>query len=91
MRERLFARMVRSLKPGGVLVLQGYTPAQLEFRTGGPPLLSHLYTEELLRAAFASLEILTLHSYEAMVTEGTGHHGRSALVGLVARRPMAST
>jgi 2-polyprenyl-3-methyl-5-hydroxy-6-metoxy-1,4-benzoquinol methylase len=87
LRERLFARMVRSLKPGGVLVLQGYTPQQLAFRTGGPPLLSHLYTEELLRAAFSSLDILTLRSYEAMVTEGSGHHGPSALVGLVARRP----
>lgn len=87
LRDRLFARMVRSLKPGGVLVLQGYTPQQLEFRTGGPPLLSHLYTEELLRAAFAGLDILALRSYEAVVTEGAGHHGRSALVGLLARRP----
>ncbi len=87
LRERLFARIVRSLKPGGVLVLQGYTPQQLEFRTGGPPVLSHLYTEDLLRAAFASLDILTLRSYEAMVREGAGHHGQSALVGLVARRP----
>jgi SAM-dependent methyltransferase len=86
LRARLFARMVRSLKPGGVLVLQGYTPLQLAFRTGGPPLLSHLYTEDLLRDAFADLDIITLHSYEAMVTEGAGHHGRSALVGLVARR-----
>jgi SAM-dependent methyltransferase len=87
LRERVFANMVRSLKPGGVLLLQGYTPQQLEFRTGGPPLLSHLYTEELLREAFAGLDILTLRSYEGMVTEGAGHHGRSALVGLVARRP----
>lgn len=87
LRERLFARIVRSLKPGGVLVLQGYTPQQLAFRTGGPPHLSHLYTEELLRAAFASLDILTLRSHEAMVTEGAGHHGQSAQVGLVARRP----
>lgn len=39
--------------PVGVLVLQGYTPQQLEFRMGCLPLLSHLYTEELLRAAFS--------------------------------------
>ena len=44
LRERLFARMVASLRPGGTLVLQGYTPRQLEYRTGGPPLVSHLYT-----------------------------------------------
>ncbi len=86
MRARLFERIVRSLKPGGVLILQGYTPKQLEYRTGGPPFLSHLYTPELLRAAFAGLTIIELREYEAEVREGQGHSGRSALVGLVARR-----
>jgi SAM-dependent methyltransferase len=86
LRERLFAHIVRSLKPGGTLVLQGYTPEQLEYRTGGPPLLSHLYTEELLRSAFADLEILELRSYIAEIHEGRGHAGQSALIGLVARR-----
>jgi cyclopropane fatty-acyl-phospholipid synthase-like methyltransferase len=86
-RARLFARMAAALVPGGVLVLQGYTPRQLEFKTGGPPLLSHLYTEALLRDAFASLQIDELVVYEADLAEGTQHHGRSALVGLVARRP----
>jgi 2-polyprenyl-3-methyl-5-hydroxy-6-metoxy-1,4-benzoquinol methylase len=85
-RTRLFAHMTNSLKPGGILVLQGYTPKQLEYRTGGPPFVSHLYTPELLRAAFENLEILALREYEADVAEGTGHRGRSALIGLVARR-----
>jgi SAM-dependent methyltransferase len=86
LRERLFARMVRALKSGGRLVLQGYTPRQLEYRTGGPPLLSHLYTEALLRDAFAELEIEILREYEADLAEGSGHLCRSALIGLVARR-----
>jgi SAM-dependent methyltransferase len=86
LRERLFANIQRCLKPGGVLLLQGYTPKQLEYRTGGPPLVSHLYTEALLRQAFAAMDILTLREYEADVAEGTGHLGRSALIGLVARR-----
>ena len=86
MRERLFGRIVKTLKRGGTLVLQGYTPRQLEYRTGGPPLASHLYTEAMLRAAFADLEILTLREYDADVSEGSGHSGRSALIGLVGRR-----
>ncbi len=85
-RTRLFERIVRSLKPGGVLILQGYTPKQLEYRTGGPPFLSHLYTRELLEAAFADLSIIELREYEAEVQEGQGHSGQSALIGLVARR-----
>ncbi|MFT7400774.1 MAG: SAM-dependent methyltransferase [Hydrogenophaga sp.] len=86
LRERLFARMVRALKPGGRLVLQGYTPRQLEYRTGGPPLASHLYTPTLLRDAFNGLDIEHLREYEADLSEGSGHSGRSALIGLVARR-----
>jgi SAM-dependent methyltransferase len=87
MRERLFAHMVGALKPGGLLVLQGYTPKQLEYKTGGPPILSHLYTAELLRAAFAALQIIELREYEAELTEGSQHHGHSALIGLIARKP----
>ena len=86
LRARLFAHIVACLKPGGVLVLQGYTPRQLDYRTGGPPVLSHLYTEALLRDAFADMDLITLREYDADVAEGTGHHGRSALIGLVARR-----
>ena len=86
LRTRLFQRMVASLKPGGLLILQGYTPRQLDYRTGGPPILSHLYTADLLRTAFAGLTIITLSEYEADVQEGTGHSGRSALIGMVARR-----
>lgn len=85
-RAHLFERIVRSLKPGGVLILQGYTPKQLEYRTGGPPILSHLYTRDLLVSALADLSIVELREYEAEVHEGQGHSGRSALIGLVARR-----
>lgn len=87
LRTRMFDRIVRALKPGGRLVLQGYTPKQLDYRTGGPGQLDHLYTEELLRTAFAALDIEVLTAYEAEVDEGTGHRGRSALIGLVARKP----
>lgn len=87
LRERLFANMVRCLKSGGIVVLQGYTPKQLEYKTGGPGILSHLYTAQFLRAAFAPLQIIELDEYEAQLSEGTRHEGRSALVGLLARKP----
>jgi SAM-dependent methyltransferase len=90
MRSRLFARMVRALKPGGMLVLQGYTPKQLEYKTGGPGVLANLYTGELLRQEFGALEILELREYEAELSEGARHTGRSALVGLLARRRSAT-
>ena len=86
-RAALFARIMAALKPGGLLILQGYTPRQLEYRTGGPPHLSHLYTQEMLEQAFAALEPIDLREYEAHLTEGVQHHGQSALIGMVARKP----
>lgn len=87
LRSRLFARMARALKPGGLLIVQGYTPAQLELKTGGPGVLENLYTEELLRTEFAALQIVDLEAYQAVLHEGTRHAGPSALVGMVARQP----
>lgn len=85
-RMLVFEGMKRALRPGGVLVMQGYTPGQLEFRTGGPPQVEHLYTEAMLREAFADLDILHLHEHEDVLAEGTKHVGRSALIDLVARK-----
>ena len=87
LRARIFEGMVRCLKPGGLLVLQGYAPRQLEFRTGGPPLVAHMYTPELLHDAFRGMEILDLREYETDLAEGAGHKGHSAVIGLVARKP----
>jgi 2-polyprenyl-3-methyl-5-hydroxy-6-metoxy-1,4-benzoquinol methylase len=87
MRSFMFQRMVRALAPGGVLLVQGYTPKQLEYRTGGPSRVENLYTEAILRDAFRALEILELKQYEAVMTEGTQHAGPSALIDLVARKP----
>lgn len=86
MRGRLFAHMASALRPGGLLVLQGYTPRQLQYRTGGPQDIDHLYTEELLRDAFPTLQIVDLRSYDAELSEGRQHTGMSALIGMVARR-----
>lgn len=90
LRERMFARIAAALRPGGAMVLQGYTPEQVGRGTGGPPQASHMYTETMLRDAFADLEILELQTYEDDVNEGRGHRGCSALIGMVARRRAAT-
>jgi SAM-dependent methyltransferase len=86
LRDKIFAGIKRTLRPGGLLLLQGYRPKQLEYKTGGPPLVENLYTEELLRAAFADLEIIELVSHDEPIHEGRGHDGMSALIDLVARK-----
>ena len=85
-REAMFASIKRSLKPGGLLLLQGYTPRQLEYRTGGPSQADNLYTPELLRKMFADMEILHLVEHDSHISEGAGHSGMSALIDLVAKK-----
>jgi len=88
LRRRIFARSARALLPGGVLLVEGYGPRQLAYATGGPRTLDHLYTEEQLREELEAvgLRIERLASYDAIVEEGPGHSGLSALVDAVARR-----
>lgn len=86
-REQMFEHIKQCLKPGGVLLLQGYAPRQLEYKTGGPAQVENLYTVALLRSAFADMEILQLREHDEVIEEGSGHSGMSALVDLVARKP----
>ena len=85
-REQMFAAIKRCLKPGGLLLLQGYTPRQLEYKTGGPPSAENMYTEALLRNAFGDMNILHLREHDDRISEGTGHTGMSALIDMVARK-----
>ena len=86
MRARIFQQAYRALKPGGIFILQGYTPKQLEYKTGGPSLIDHLYTEEMIRELTKEFQILDLRCYEKELNEGSRHAGMSALLGLVARK-----
>jgi SAM-dependent methyltransferase len=87
LRERMFRGMAEALVPGGLVILQGYGPKQLEYGTGGPKRLENLYTEALLRQGFDGFDILHLASHDEVIEEGDAHRGMSALIDLVARRP----
>lgn len=81
----LFRNMQRALKPGGILILQGYTRRQVKYGTGGPGSADNMYTEPMLREAFGDMEILHLCEHDDVISEGYKHHGMSALIDMVAR------
>ncbi|MFA7324090.1 MAG: class I SAM-dependent methyltransferase [Candidatus Nanopelagicales bacterium] len=84
-RAQLFAYMAKALKPGGVLLLEGYHHRQMQYGTGGPKVLDQLYDEALLQASFTALKIESLVDYEVEMNEGDGHNGISSLIDLIAR------
>lgn len=85
-RSRMFAGVRQALKPGGLLLLEGYTPKQLAYGTGGPSNVENMYTRELLEQAFSGFADVRITEYEAEVSEGTRHKGRSALIDLIGRK-----
>lgn len=86
-RPRQLAGMKAAVKPGGLVLLQGYTPKQLDYRTGGPSSVENLYTREMLLECFDDWRILHLREHDDDLSEGSAHLGRSALIDLVAERP----
>jgi SAM-dependent methyltransferase len=83
-RVAFFANLKRALKPGGLLLVQGYRPEQLNYRTGGPPEVERLYTRALLEESFGDMAELDIREHDSPINEGTGHVGMSALIDVVA-------
>jgi hypothetical protein len=82
-----WAAMRRTLKPGGLPIMMGYTPKQLEYGTGGPKQLENLYTRAMLQQAFGDFRDLSIVEEELEMREGTSHAGMSAVIGLTALKP----
>ena len=86
-RARKWAGMKRALKPGGLLIVQGYTPKQLDYGTGGPKQVEQLYTREMLESAFGDFNNVVILEEELELHEGVSHSGMSAVISLTARKP----
>ncbi len=86
LRRKVHQAIPAALRPGGVVLLEAYTPKQLEHGTGGPPALPMLMTLDELEEDFAGLEFELGHEIEREVVEGRYHTGQAAVVQVVARR-----
>ena len=82
----MFAGIKRALKPGGLLLMEGYRPEQLKYKTGGPSEVENLYTRALLEKEFADFAKIEIAEYDRDIQEGSGHGGMSALIDLVGRK-----
>ena len=89
LRRDVHARCVAGLRLGGVLLLEAYTPRQLEFKTGGPPVVDMMMDSASLTEELQGLEFLHLQEITRDIHEGEFHHGTGAVVQMIARRPLA--
>ena len=85
----LYAAIVRGLRPGGILILEAYTPNQIERGTGGPQDRDMLLTLAGLREELAGLEFVHARELDREVREGTYHTGVASVVQVVGLRQHA--
>jgi SAM-dependent methyltransferase len=86
-RRDKWRKLKDALRPGGLLILTGYTPKQLQYGTGGPKAVEQLYTRAMLEEAFGEMKDLTIEERDVEMHEGAAHSGMSAVITLTAYRP----
>jgi SAM-dependent methyltransferase len=82
-RKRLYPSIVAGLKPGGVFILEAYTPRQLEHDTGGPKSIDLLLSLEDAVADLRGLHFLCCVEKERSVNEGLFHTGPAHVLQLI--------
>lgn len=83
-RAALHERCIRGLAPHGAFVLEGFTPRQLELRTGGPRSPELLMELDVIRQELPGLRFEIAREIKREVIEGRCHDGTAAVVQLLA-------
>ncbi len=84
LRKNVHAGIVQALKKGGVFLAEAYTPEQLKYKTGGPPMKELLVDLPMLKSELHGLRFV--HALETVreVHEGKLHFGKGAVVQIIA-------
>ena len=85
-RKRLHRLVERCLKPGGIMLLEAYTIAQLARNTGGPKDPDLLMACRELETEFPNCDLILSQEIEREVIEGKFHTGLASVVQFIARR-----
>lgn len=79
-------KITDSVKPGGHLILEGFSLKQLGLSSGGPKNKGMLYTSGQLEMDFSKWEILDQFEGKILLKEGVGHSGPAEIIRLFARK-----
>ncbi|MEP7014902.1 MAG: class I SAM-dependent methyltransferase, partial [Verrucomicrobiota bacterium] len=88
-RKRLHRLVERSLKPGGIMLLEAYTKAQVNRNTGGPKDPDMLMARVDIEKEFPNCETILSQEIEREVIEGEFHTGLASVVQFIARKKAA--
>ena len=80
LRKQVHTNIGNALVANGVLVLEAYTPAQLQHGTGGPPVAAMMMQAQELEQELTGIQTQTCEELEREIVEGIGHKGTGAVV-----------
>lgn len=86
LRRLVHSRCVQGLRPGGVMLLEAYTPRQLDYKTGGPPSEEMMMDRVSLMGELKGLDFRYIKELTREIHEGEFHNGESAVVQLIAKK-----
>lgn len=86
LRKQIHEQLFNSLNPKGILLLEAYTPFQLEYNTGGPKDIEMLYDEKMLHNDFIAFSDLKINLETREISEGLFHNGKSATIQVIAKK-----
>jgi SAM-dependent methyltransferase len=87
-RAGIHKKMIRALKPGGIILLEAFTKNQFPRTSGGPKDLELLFEPGDIRSDFAELELLEFAETQVVLDEGPLHQGLADVVQLITRKPV---
>jgi len=87
LRRLVHSRCVQGLQPGGVMLLEAYTPRQLDYKTGGPPSEEMMMDGVSLMGELKGLDFRYIKELTREIHEGEFHNGEGAVVQLLATKP----
>lgn len=83
-------KMIDALLPGGVLIIEAFSKAQINNASGGPKDIEQLYSLDQLKQDFASLNCIQAVEIEIDLEEGPFHKGNANLVRYFAKKVQPS-
>jgi 2-polyprenyl-3-methyl-5-hydroxy-6-metoxy-1,4-benzoquinol methylase len=80
LRKETHQKLLSYIKPGGKLILEGFSKEQIDFNTGGPKNIKMLYSEEELWDDFSNMGELNVSKTKTHLTEGAFHNGLASTI-----------
>jgi len=85
-RREYHQKMLKYLKPGGIIILEGFEKNQIDLNTGGPKDKSWLFASHDLFSDFSSLSNINVAESKVELNEGASHQGEAAIIRLIGKK-----